>query len=146
LDARDTKEKIKAVLDKVTSDYVPDQTLRELRELTRKASAWAMAKAIGEQVVPPGEATVQYRELSAKLEKQGLFVVPVGELEGFDKSVGGEGPAWIGQVMQKDLAKIPPLILQDDLFRKLSPKSAERSASARHRSMFNAARTRYERR
>lgn len=39
-----------------------------------------------------------------KLAKCGLFVVPVGELEGFARSVGGHGPKWVNSVLEKNLA------------------------------------------
>jgi hypothetical protein len=35
----------------------------------------------------------------------GLWIVPVGELEGFCKSIGGHGPRWVQEVIEtKDLA------------------------------------------
>ena len=40
----------------------------------------------------------------------GLWIVPVGELEGFCKSVGGHGPRWVQQVIEeRDLANDPEL-------------------------------------
>ena len=43
------------------------------------------------------------------LEALGIFVVPVGELERFVKSVGGHGPAWVAEVLKQDLANAPEL-------------------------------------
>jgi hypothetical protein len=109
LDAKDTRTRINAVLDCVSTAYVPDTTLRDIRDITRKASAWSEAKTIGEPYIPAGEATAAYARLKAELESKGLFVVPVGELEGFDKTITASrhGPAWLGEVMQKDLTQAP---------------------------------------
>jgi hypothetical protein len=97
------------VLNGIETDYVSDAPLKEIRDITRKASAWSEAKTIGDQFIPAGEATQQYQALSQKLQAQGIFIVPLGELEGFDKTIAGHGPAWVGGVMQKDLAKDPAL-------------------------------------
>ena len=41
---------------------------------------------------------------------QSGWIVPVGELEGFCKSVGGHGPRWVQNVIEtKELAKGPEL-------------------------------------
>ena len=35
----------------------------------------------------------------------GLWIVPVGEMEGFCRSVGGHGPGWVQELLNKrDLA------------------------------------------
>ena len=39
-----------------------------------------------------------------------MWIVPVGELEGFCPSLGGHGPGWVQQVIEeKDLADDPEL-------------------------------------
>ena len=35
------------------------------------------------------------------LKTNGIFLVPVGELERFIKSVGGHGPNWVNNVIEK---------------------------------------------
>ena len=42
-------------------------------------------------------------------DSKGRFVVPVGELESFVRSVGGHGPKWVSEVLKKDLANDPEL-------------------------------------
>jgi len=103
LDTRDTKDRIETVLKAIQTDYMPDDALKSIREITRKASAWRVAKSVGVSIVPSGPPREKYEQLAALLSSRGLFVVPVGELEGFDKTIGGHGPTWIGAVMQKDL-------------------------------------------
>ena len=35
------------------------------------------------------------------LRANGIYIVPVGELEGFVKEVGGHGPDWVNKVLEK---------------------------------------------
>ena len=35
------------------------------------------------------------------LKENGIFLVPVGELECFIKEVGGHGPEWVNNVLEK---------------------------------------------
>ncbi len=62
---------------------------------------WALAKKQGKPAVPPGDATVAFEKLDVALRAIGLFVVPVGELEGFDRNVPGHGPDWVNGVLEK---------------------------------------------
>ena len=41
--------------------------------------------------------------LFSALETMGIFVVPVGELEGFCRTVGNHGPGWVAEVLKKNL-------------------------------------------
>ena len=34
------------------------------------------------------------------LRANGIYIVPVGELEGFVKEVGGHGPDWVNNVLE----------------------------------------------
>lgn len=71
----------------------------------RKSSPWATAKGCGKDAVPRGTATQTCDRLLVGLRKRGIFVVEVGELEGFARTVGGHGPAWVNEVLKKDLAR-----------------------------------------
>ena len=37
------------------------------------------------------------------LKRYGIFVVEVGEVEGFARSVPGHGPSWVNEVLKKNL-------------------------------------------
>lgn len=54
--------------------------------------------------IPSGNAQTAFKNICADLAKLGVHVVPVGELEGFDRSSGGHGPRWVNEVMEKDLS------------------------------------------
>ena len=76
-----------------------------IRAIFRSASPWDAVKRSGESAIPPGQATQEFQELLRCFREMGLWVVPVGEVEGFCRSVGGHGPAWARQVIsERDLA------------------------------------------
>ena len=56
-----------------------------------------------------GYPTIACNNLFESFERLGLFIVPVGELEGFARSVGGHGPRWVNSVLIRDLANDPEL-------------------------------------
>ena len=65
-----------------------------------EASRWDAVKKGGEAALPAGQATQQFHELRSVCKAKGLWIVPVGELEGFCKSIGGHGPGWVQQVIE----------------------------------------------
>ena len=76
----------------------------------RKASAWDPVKTAGESALPAGEATRHFRNLQSLCKNIGLWMVPVGELENFCKSVGGHGPSWVQAVLKRpDISTDPEL-------------------------------------
>ena len=111
LNAPEVKKGIEGVLQKTpASGEFPKRLRSEINKLFRKASPWDAVKEGGETVIPSGEATKKYLELQKLCSQVGLWIVPVGELEGFCKSVGGHGPRWVQQVVEnRDLATDPEL-------------------------------------
>ena len=88
----------------------PKQLQSDIKKLFRKASPWDAVKEGGQAAIPQGEATRKFQELQELCSQMGLWIVPVGELEGFCKSVGGHGPRWVQQVMEeRNLATDPEL-------------------------------------
>ena len=99
-----------------TLDEAPleEDSLKELRSridtVFGKASPWDAVKNAGEAALPAGQATQEFHNLLALCKQFGMWIVPVGELEGFCKSVGGHGPRWVQQIIEeRDLAKDPEL-------------------------------------
>ena len=55
-------------------------------------------------------ATERFQELQALCGKIGLWIVAVGELEGFCKSIPHHGPRWVQKVIElRDLRSDPEL-------------------------------------
>ena len=99
-----------------TLDEAPleEDSLKELRSridtVFGKASPWDAVKNAGEAALPAGQATQEFYNLFALCKQFGMWIVPVGELEGFCKSVGGHGPRWVQQIIEeRDLAHDPEL-------------------------------------
>ena len=105
------KDGIKENLNREPSDSESSKTLRKgIDAIFRKASPWDAVKQAGEAALPAGQATQQFQELQDLCKGMGLWIVPVGELEGFLRSVGGHGPRWVQQVMEeRELATDPDL-------------------------------------
>lgn len=110
LDASKVIEAIQGALETVEPQgEFPKSKRSEINSILKKASSpWDSIKEAGEAAIPKGEATRQFRKLKTLCKEIGLWVVPVGELEGFCKSVGGKGPAWVQKVIgEYDLSKDP---------------------------------------
>ena len=88
----------------------PKSQRSKIEALFRKASPWDAVKSSGEYAIPSGEPTKQFQKLLGLSKEMGLWIVPVGELEGFCKSVGGKGPRWVQQVIEeRNLSADPDL-------------------------------------
>ena len=97
------------ILDAITERIFPKEAVLRIHRILRKASAWAHAKEVGSSFIPSGDATQAFQRLAEVLRSKGLFIVKVGELEGFVRSVGNHGPKWVSSVLEKDLRHDPEL-------------------------------------
>jgi AAA domain, putative AbiEii toxin, Type IV TA system/Overcoming lysogenization defect protein-like, TOPRIM domain len=87
-----------------TGTVFPSVAADKIKKMLRQGSPWSIAKGIGKTYLPSGGATLAYERMLVELTAKGVFVVPVGELESFAKSVGGHGPSWVNTVLEtKDL-------------------------------------------
>ena len=106
LQAEEVKRQISGVLESVEDDgEFPNQAKKQIEHIFRKASPWDAIKEAGEAAIPKGEATKHYLYLRDLFKEHGLWIVQVGELEGFCRAVGGHGPNWVQGVMEaRDIA------------------------------------------
>ncbi|WP_098960101.1 ATP-dependent endonuclease [Pseudonocardia sp. N23] len=72
-----------------------------VQDAMRPAAGWQSAKKSGITAVPNGDGTAAAKRLMADLAKLGVFIVPVGEVEGWVPEVGGHGPAWVTSVVEQ---------------------------------------------
>lgn len=100
-------EKINKALSEVDPNKTnfPKEKAKAIQEALKDSSPWALAKGSGIHFIPSGQATESADRLFKKLNERGLFVVQVGELECFVRSVGGHGPNWVNDVFKKYSAK-----------------------------------------
>lgn len=97
------KEELTKLLDDVATPTLRKEDAEKVRQLVKPDSGWDRTKRAGKAAVPPGDATSRLGTLLEALRAIGLFVVEVGELEGFVPEVGGHGPAWVNEVHERGL-------------------------------------------
>lgn len=107
--AEDIKNNVNEILNNNSQKILSKQNINKIQKLLRKASAWSEAKAIGKAFIPNGNASQAFDRLQNKLQEIGLFILEIGEVESFVKSVGNHGPKWVNEVLLKDLKKDPEL-------------------------------------
>ena len=95
---------IEAVLTSIDSAAFPAAARATIATILKRTSPWAHAKLAGKAFVPSGEATRACDRLLQALRSAGLYVVEVGELEGYVRSEGGHGPKWVNAVLTRQLA------------------------------------------
>lgn len=99
----EVKTEINDILQQVLERTFPKEKSKEIQAVLKKASPWTEAKNNGVSYIPNGNATAKYREMNEKLKDKGIYIVEVGELENYYKTIGGHGPKWVNEVLQKDL-------------------------------------------
>ena len=91
-------------------DELPEDIRSKVAKAARKATPWSGMKKLGRAAVPRGQETEEFDELCLLCGRMGLWIVPVGEMEGFQRSIGRHGPDWVRRVMEGcDLATDPGL-------------------------------------
>ena len=121
LNAGEVRNEIERILAEAPSTgEFPKSSRASIDALFRKASPWDVVKSGGESAIPSGEATQNFQKLQKLCKQIGLWIVPVGELEGFCKSVGNHGPRWVQQVIEeRDLETDPALEQARDFMREI---------------------------
>lgn len=110
LDGNYVRQEMAKRLETIPDGPLGRQEQDSIRALTRGDSAWDRAKRAGIEAVPHGDARESAQGLIDSLRQLGLFVVEVGELEGFVPSVGQHGTAWVAEVHERDLHKSDEIV------------------------------------
>lgn len=77
-----------------------DEALRkDVSKLMSKETIWDEMKGFGISRVPSGDQTVMCNWLINRLAENGIYLVPVGQLEKFIMEEGGHGPGWLANVI-----------------------------------------------
>jgi energy-coupling factor transporter ATP-binding protein EcfA2 len=103
INVEEVKGEIRRALEGITGSTISDKISDQIRNALRRSSPWDLAKKLGLSYVPSGQPTQRCLALLDKLAVLGIFVVRVGEMEEFVKSVGVHGPRWVSEVLKKDL-------------------------------------------
>lgn len=99
----------------------PDKKhLREIKNVYSSSSAWGQVKKSGVSAIPNGQPTNEFNNLNARCKAVGIWLIKVGEIEGFCRSVGGHGPKWVQTVLdEKDVAKGSELAAARDFMKEI---------------------------
>lgn len=112
LNAEQVSGMIKTELEGVsgTSPF-PKEKEQAIKRIFKTVSPWDAIKRAGRAALPQGQAVQQFDELLRACGEIGLWVLPVGELEGFCRSIdGGHGPGFVEKVLEeRDLETDPEL-------------------------------------
>jgi len=79
----------------------PEERERAIKEVFKTVSPWSALKRSGRSALPAGEAIKHFDSLLEKCCSRGLWIVPVGEIEGFCRSVGSHGPGFVERVLEE---------------------------------------------
>ncbi len=109
LNTDDVKKEIDALLSGITAPTFPPRAKTDIQTILKRSSPWAHAKLVGKAFVPSGDPSKACERLLGKLRAGGLFVVEVGELEGYARTEAGHGPKWVNAVLTRELATDPEL-------------------------------------
>jgi len=76
------------------------QFVDAVKDVFRTNSPWEMVKRAGRSALPPGDATDRFDRVCERAAAVGLWIVPVGELEGFCRSsTSMKGAAWVESLL-----------------------------------------------
>ena len=111
------KNDVKACIEKIckqtNNEYLSNNEIKEIKTSISTISKWDEIKKRGVSALSAGDSTQEYKKMDSVLKKEGIFIVPVGELECFIKDVGGHGPEWTNTVLEK----FPDL--DDDVYKEI---------------------------
>lgn len=95
----DAKTSINEILDAKKQYELSSKEINEIKNAVKIVSKWDAIKHAGEAAIPSGDATNAYNRMKLMLMEHNIYLVPVGQLEGFVKEVGNHGPNWVNDVL-----------------------------------------------
>ena len=95
------KIQIDQVINSSTNKELSKKEIEQIHDILKITSKWTVIKHGGKSSIPAGDATNAYNRLEQILNMNHVYLVPVGELEGFVREVGGHGPEWVNTVLEE---------------------------------------------
>jgi len=96
----DVRKEIEDCLGDDDTQRLAEEQTRRVREIVKSTDGWRRVRSGGVAAMPNGEARQAADKLLSSLATVGLFVVPVGALEGWAPSVGGHGSAFVSAALE----------------------------------------------
>jgi len=100
INRNDAKTSINRIMDSSQTQDLSSKEIKEINYVISTTSKWASIKLGGINAIPAGDATSAFNQLNNMLQENGIYIVPVGELECFIKTIGGHGPEWTNRVLE----------------------------------------------
>ena len=100
INRNDAKTSINRIIDGSQNQDLSQREIKDIRTVISTISKWETIKSAGISAIPAGDAASAFRRLNQTLQLNGIYIVPVGELECFIKDVGGHGPEWVNKVLE----------------------------------------------
>lgn len=95
-----TTEEIKKNILEIVNNSQPNELKRsDIQDAMKQGQSWSILKQAGATLIPSGDATIAYDQLISMLQNTGIYIVPVGEIECFNKKIGGHGPKFVSKVL-----------------------------------------------
>lgn len=103
LNAGQVKNLVHSELDKVGNlGKFPKENEKNINNIFRSVSPWDAVKRAGRSALRGSQTINHFDKLVAKVSSKGLWIVPVGELEGFCRSIDARhGPAFAQKVIEE---------------------------------------------
>lgn len=98
LNTEEVKKSIMRLLDSETNENLSKKIADDIKKELKASSAWAKVKETGKNFFT-GDAYNAFNDISDYCKKQGIFIVPVGELECFYKPDSNHGTKWVNNVL-----------------------------------------------
>lgn len=101
---RDQRERIEETLSEFEKEGIKDLNKRQLDKLKKtifEHKGWSLIKKSGIRALPNGDPQEAIGDLNTALNQVGIHLPLVGELENFIPTVGGHGPSWVEDVINK---------------------------------------------
>lgn len=95
------KEAVEAAFEGISE--ITTKALAPVKEALKIETGWDRVKNVGLAGVPAGDAHQAAARILDKLRALRIHLIPHGEMEDFVPSVGGHGPAWLAEVLEKGL-------------------------------------------
>ena len=100
LDTEDVKNQIQGILSPVSGNPFPKEVIEQIKKVLKNSTAWSKIKEVGKNFFT-GEAYKSYVEVDKICSANGLFIVPVGELELFYRLNSNHGTKWVNEVLEQ---------------------------------------------
>lgn len=110
--AKTNKEIKESIIEIISSSNENDLPKGDISEALKQGKAWNIVKRFGIRGIPNGEAQNDYATLKDSLEKIGIYLIPVGEIENFCPDMGSHGPKFVTKLLSTVSLSDPKL---DDL-------------------------------